>query len=53
MRNVISPTSSRKMACLVGGFELARLVAIGAGEAALDVPEQLGFEAGSRAARRS
>ena len=28
----------------VGGFELARLVAIGAGEAALDVAEQLGLE---------
>ena len=44
MRSVISPISSRKMVPVVGDLELAGLVAVGAGEAALDVPEQLGFE---------
>ena len=44
MRSVISPISSRKMRAAVGHLELARLVAIGAGEAALDVAEQLRLE---------
>jgi hypothetical protein len=34
----------------VGQFQFALLVAVGAGEAALDVPEQLGFEQGLRQA---
>ena len=37
----------------VGGLELARLVAVGAREAALDVAEELGFEQRLRQARRS
>ena len=44
MRSVISPISSRNMVPSVGHLELARLVAIGAGEAALHVPEQLRLE---------
>ena len=44
MRSVISPISSRKIVPVVGDLELAGLVAIGAGEAALHVAEQLRFE---------
>ena len=44
MRSVISPISSRKIVPVVGQLELARLVAIGAGEAALHVAEQLRLE---------
>ena len=41
---VISPISSRKIVPLSRHLEFAGLVAIGAGEAALHVPEQLGLE---------
>ena len=44
MRSVISPISSRKIDAVVRQLELARLVAIRAGEAALHVAEELGFE---------
>ena len=44
MRSVISPISSRKIVPSSASLELARLVAIGAGEAALDVAEQLRLE---------
>ena len=44
MRSVISPISSRNIVPRVGQLQLAELVAVGAGEAALDVAEELGFE---------
>ena len=44
MRRVISPTSSRNIVPVSADLELAGLVAVGAGEAALDVAEQLRFE---------
>ena len=44
MRRLISPTSSRNSVPLMRQLQFARLVAIGAGEAALDVAEQFGFE---------
>ena len=51
MRSVISPDFIEKRRAVVRHFELARLVAIGAGEAALDVAEQLGFQQGLGKAR--
>ena len=44
MRGVISPTSSRKIVPPFGLLEFAALVAIGSGEAAFHVAEQLGLE---------
>ena len=44
MRRLISPTSSRKSVPPCAMLQLAGLVAVGAGEAALHVPEELRFE---------
>ena len=51
IRSVISPISSRKIVPSCASFELAGLVAIGAGEAPFDVAEQLRFEQRFRQAR--
>jgi hypothetical protein len=48
MRSVISPDFVEENGAHVSRFELARLITIGAGEAALHVSEQLGFEQGFR-----